>query len=747
MCAWHTYLIDFTAAIQVLYPGQLSFEKSRTESYGTLPVESSQHISVRIMTQKHTSETLPDQIQKIEPATSRHHQTENIPMEIHDPYRSIIQDMPILICSFLPDGKITFVNKTYCEHFNKPCEELVGSSFLSVVPETKQKIMMDKLSALTPDSPIQSHELPLTDSKGDIRWQRWANCAVFDDHGKLIAYQSFGEDITEYKRKQKIILKKNRALKLYSECNKIIVHGKNESDILNKICQVIVEQGNYRFAWIGFAGRDREKTIQPVAWYGMEKGYLDNLNITWADTRFGQSPSGRSIRENKPVISRQISSDPNFLPWKEKAQKRGYLSNIALPLNFENTVFGALSIYASKVDAFSDEETTLLGELTNDLAHGIMAIRSQKTVRRAERTIRNERDKLQNVVNGIGEGLYIVNRDFVIEFQNHIVRDLFGGSIGRLCYESIFKRDTPCSFCLMPASISENCSKQVETDFLNQKHYDIIFSPFQEADKKIKSVVVMRDITEKKHLQAEAIRVGHLASLGELAAGVAHEINNPITGIISIAEILTDKFHDLGGDRTIPERIITEGERIGNIVKNLLSFARDKKEAYSPSHVRDILKLTLELVEKQITKDGVKLSVNIPPDMPQINARSQEIQQVFLNIISNARYALQKKYPKPHENKMIKINGEKITLEGKAYARVIFYDMGLGISKDFINRVANPFFSTKPQGQGTGLGLSISHGIIKNHGGNLWFESQKGDYTKVMVDLPIYKTPSIQVEI
>ncbi len=699
------------------------------------------------MSKKIRFETLPHQTKKVSMASSESKKDTKIPSELQDPYRSIVQDMPILICSFLPDGKITFANKTYCEHFNKTYEELIGSSFLSVVPEAKQKIMMEKLSALTPDSPIQSHELPLISPKGDIRWQRWANCAVFDDQGKLIAYQSFGEDITEYKRKQKTILKKNRALKLYSECNKIIVHGKNESDILNKICRVIVEQGNYRFAWIAFAADDKEKTIHAVARYGMEEGYLDNLNITWADTRFGQSPAGKSIRENKPVISKRIRSDPNFRPWKKKAQKRGYLSNIALPLNFENKVFGALSIYASMEDAFSVEETKLLEELTNDLAHGIMAIRSQKNVRLAEKMIRDERDKLQNVVNGIGEGMYIVNKDFVLEFQNNIIRDQFGGSIGKICYESIFQRDKPCSFCHMQESISKNCIKQLETDFLNHKHYDIIFSPFQESDKEIKSVVVLRDITDKKHLQAEAIRVGHLASLGELAAGVAHEINNPITGIISIAEILTDKFHELGGDKTIPKRIITEGERIGKIVKNLLSFARDKKEGYSPAHVRDILKAALELVEKQIAKDGIALSVNIPSDIPRIDARSQEIQQVFLNIISNAQYALQKKYPKPHENKTLTINGEKVKIEKKDYVRLTFYDRGLGISKDFIDRVANPFFSTKPQGEGTGLGLSISHGIIKNHGGNLWFESQKGDYTKVIADLPVSGGQPSQVKI
>ncbi len=668
-------------------------------------------------------------------------------IEGKDRYRTIIEDMPVLICSFLPDGKITFANKTYCENFNKTHEELIGASFLSVIPESKQKIMMDKLTVLTPESPVQSHENPVINPNGEVRWQRWVNCAVFDDHGKLIAYQSLGEDITEYKRKQKTILKKNRALKLYSECNRIIVHGKNESDILNKICQVIVEQGNYRFAWVGFANHDKDKSVFPKARYGFEKGYLDNPNITWADTEFGQSPTGTAIRETRPVVSKKISSDPNFRPWKEKAKKRGYLSNLALPLNFEHQVFGALSIYSEKENAFSAEEVKLLEELANDLAHGIMAIRSQRSVSQAEKMIRSERDKLQKVVNSIGEGMYIVNKDFIIEFQNNIFKEQFGELIGQICYKSMFQRNDPCSFCRMKDSINENCIKQLETDFLNQKHYDIIFSPFQESDKEIKSIVVMRDITEKKNLQAETIRVGHLASLGELAAGVAHEINNPITGIISIAEVLTDKFHELGGDKKIPERIISEAERIGNIVKNLLSFARDKKEEYSLVNVKDILDLTLELVEKQLSKEAIQLSISISLDIPKINARSQEIQQVFLNIISNAKYALQKKYPNPHKDKILEINGKEIRIKEKPFVRLTFYDRGLGISKDFIDRVANPFFSTKPQGEGTGLGLSISHGIIKNHGGNLWFESQKGEYTKVNVDLPVNISKSSQVKI
>ncbi|WP_289022378.1 PAS domain-containing protein [Desulfobacter postgatei] len=541
----------------------------------------------------------------------------------------------------------------------------------------------------------------------------------------------------QHHKAQKKIAQINRALKLYSECNKIIVHAENESDVLNSICRIIVEKGNYRFAWIGFVGQGKEKLILPAAQHGCGEGYLDNLNVRWDDTKWGRSPIGRAIRENAPAVSQQISSDPNFAPWRKRAEKRNFLSNISLPLTFKHQVLGALSIYASEKETFSAEEAELLKELANDLTHGIMAIRAFEKQRKIKKNLQSDRNKLQSVLNGVGDSVHVINKDYTIEFQNNVSKDVFGELQGKKCYKSFFQMDEPCEFCLLQESLSENRIQQLETNIADQKRYDIVFSPFQESDEKMKSVIVMRDITEKKRLQAEAMRTGHLASLGELAAGVAHEINNPVTGIISIAEILTDKFHELGGDKKIPERIVHEGERIGNIVKNLLSFARDKKEEHSPVQINDILNLALELVGKQILKDGIHLSVNIPSDMPEIKARSQEIQQVFLNIISNARYALNKKYTKPHENKLLEINGEIIESGQEKYVRLIFYDRGMGIPKKLVDKVAAPFFSTKPQGEGTGLGLSISHGIIKNHGGNLWFESREGEYTKAMVDLPV----------
>lgn len=142
-------------------------------------------------------------------------------------------------------------------------------------------------------------------------------------------------------------------------------------------------------------------------------------------------------------------------------------------------------------------------------------------------------------------------------------------------------------------------------------------------------------------------------------------------------------------------------------------------------------------MERQILKDGIQLKVDIPPHLGRIKAIRQQIQQVFLNILSNARYALNRKYPGAHENKVLKISCEMIEMEGRRYVRTTFYDRGLGIPANVLNKICNPFFSTKPPGEGTGLGLSISHGIIRDHEGRLWFESREGEYTKVIVDLPV----------
>lgn len=246
------------------------------------------------------------------------------------------------------------------------------------------------------------------------------------------------------------------------------------------------------------------------------------------------------------------------------------------------------------------------------------------------------------------------------------------------------------------------------------------------------------DITEKKALQEESMRQARLASIGELSAGVAHEINNPLNCIIGYAQILTDRAAKESEESNLAERIMKDSMRIERIVKSLLSFARERKEKKCLADIQTILSETLCLTQAHLKKDRISVNTDIPDNLLNIKANAQQIQQVFLNLISNARYALNLKYPESDPDKIIEIRAESLNKDGMGIVRITFSDRGTGIAADISDRVCEPFFTTKPPNKGTGLGLSISHGIILDHQGKLWFESVQGEYTKAFVELPEY---------
>ncbi|MCK5504781.1 MAG: PAS domain-containing sensor histidine kinase, partial [Thermodesulfovibrionia bacterium] len=242
-----------------------------------------------------------------------------------------------------------------------------------------------------------------------------------------------------------------------------------------------------------------------------------------------------------------------------------------------------------------------------------------------------------------------------------------------------------------------------------------------------------------KLAKAESLRASHLAALGELAAGVAHEINNPTNGIVNYAQILANQSKEGSQEHDLAGRIIKEGIRIAGIVSNLLSFARNGKEEKGPVGIQKIVYASLALTETQLKKDGIRLMINVPSDLPNFIAHPQQIEQVFLNIISNARYALNQKYPGAHDNKVFEITAKKITADDSPHIQIIFYDRGIGIPPGILNKIMNPFFTTKPYNISTGLGLSISHGIITDHGGNIMADSIEGEFTKIIIELPVGK--------
>ncbi|MCK5505650.1 MAG: response regulator [Thermodesulfovibrionia bacterium] len=279
--------------------------------------------------------------------------------------------------------------------------------------------------------------------------------------------------------------------------------------------------------------------------------------------------------------------------------------------------------------------------------------------------------------------------------------------------------------------------RKSENELRNRKEYLEEVMKDRTAELTSASELLREEIDDRRLAKAEAARASHLAALGELAAGVAHEINNPVNGIINYAQLLINKSKPDSEEQDVACRIIKESERIANIVMKLLSFARDSKEERHSVNIDEIISTSLALTGTQLSKDGINLKVNIQKKLPRIIAQPQQIVQVFLNVISNSRYAFCQEHKGTNEDKIIRITAKEIAVDDSRYIQIIFHDNGSGIPAGIMDKIINPFFTTKPDGVGTGLGLSISHGIINNHGGKITVESLEGEFTEVVVELPV----------
>ena len=187
---------------------------------------------------------------------------------------------------------------------------------------------------------------------------------------------------------------------------------------------------------------------------------------------------------------------------------------------------------------------------------------------------------------------------------------------------------------------------------------------------------------------------------------------------MNYAQLILDRVGTDNPASGYAREILQETRRIAGIVRNLLTFARHEKQSHSPAQLADVVAGVLSLILTVMRHDQIDLEVSIPEDLPNIKCRSQQIQQVVMNLMTNARHALNERYPGYSPEKKLRIAVTPIIKQGRRFIRTTVEDTGPGIPEEIRDRIFDPFFTTKPKETGTGLGLSISYGIVKEHGGN-----------------------------
>jgi len=240
---------------------------------------------------------------------------------------------------------------------------------------------------------------------------------------------------------------------------------------------------------------------------------------------------------------------------------------------------------------------------------------------------------------------------------------------------------------------------------------------------------VSRDITQQKKMTGRLVSADRLASLGEMAAGLAHEVNNPLTAVMGFAYLLLQSPDTPPAVKSDVEAIYREGKRAADVIRNFLIFARGQKPEKQTIYINDLIDGVLRLRKSQIEKENISVKLDLAEDLPAVQGDVSQLQQVFLNIILNGEYFMY------HVNKGGTLGIATVAEDN--IVKVSITDNGPGIPADKLTRIFDPFYTTKDVGEGTGLGLSICHGIVREHGGIIYAESELGKGTRFTIEIPV----------
>jgi len=358
--------------------------------------------------------------------------------------------------------------------------------------------------------------------------------------------------------------------------------------------------------------------------------------------------------------------------------------------------------------------------------------------KQAEEALRESEEKLRLMFESVTEGITVTNLNGSIEQANEAAVRLHGYDskedfIGRSALELITEKDYNRAMASLRKTLEDGHSGTIEYTCLKKDGREfpaeLSMAVLRDASGNPAGfVATIRDITELRRMEEQLIITDRLASVGELAAGIAHELNNPLTSVIGFSQLLLGK--DMPDDVKEDAKVIyNEALRTAEVVKNLLTFAGKHTPVKQLVNINNIIDKVLELRAYEQKVNNIQVITRFAPDLPEIMADYFQLQQVFLNIIINAEQFM----IETHKRGTLTITTENTG----NIIRASFTDDGPGIPKENLGHVFDPFFTTKEVGRGTGLGLSICHGIITEHGGRIQGESEPGKGVTFVVELPI----------
>lgn len=902
--------------------------------------------------------------------------------------RTVLHAIPDLMLQISPEGRLLRVKPGHDAAQYIAPTALVGKTVVEVFPPEQAQQIMERLQKTRRTCLAQIYE-----------YQQPVNGYLHHYEVRLVAGEeddvlAIVRDITQLRQTEAELRRANRALKALNESNQALLRATAEADLLQQICRIIVEIGQYHLAWVAFVEPDSTRQMRLVAQVGDEAGQLQTANPTWSVIEQDRGPIGAALQTGQPYVAHNLSAGPVTDPWYAQAIHYGLVSGISLPLIADAQPLGVLNIYAAEADAFDAEEVKLLNKLATNLAYGLTTLRTRVAQQQAEESLRlremglnslldlsqkapelSEREIIQlaleetvkltlsemgylhfvnpdqqtiqlftwsqqtlNLCTAAHESHYpldqagvwadcarlkqpvihndyqnlpnkkgyppghvplirhlsvpIVEADKVViilgvgnkafdyddsdvkqilltadhlwkiirrkraedelqKYQNHLEElvtarttklvqanerlrqeiierqqaeaalreseerfrlvadftydwEFWVGADGELIYVSPscermtgygpieFQKDASLMQAIVHPDDRVFAARHFQEELTSlqvisadwrivrrdgeERWIAHICQPVYSTDGRyLGRRASNRDITERRsmevklqeyttHLEqlvsqkvhelelerAKTIQAAKMVALGEMATGVAHELNQPLTAMLFEAEYLktmsqqakdaassfvmdVDELYQSG------ESLVQDIARCRRIIDHLRAFGRIYTENVSTVSLNQSIEQCFILVGEQLKNHGVTVDLRLDPHLPPILADTHKLEQVFLNLISNAEYALNQMAARVESADYQKTLEIVTYVEGNEVVAVV-RDNGCGIPAADQAHLFEPFFTTKPIGQGTGLGLPISYSLVTEFKGEISFQSAENEGTTFTLRFPTVKT-------
>lgn len=652
-------------------------------------------------------------------------------------YRAILEDQTELICRYLPDGRLSYVNEAYSRYFNKDRQELINTNFIPHIPEEDIEQVIRHVNSLGPDHPVTSFEHKVIMDTNEVRWQHWTHRAIYDADGNLTEYQAVGRDITRRRIAQEALYEGQRRYRSLFEDSPISLWEEDFSKVK------------------GFFDAKRAEGVSDFHTY-----FLDNPNaalhcaqlvevvdINKATLGLFNAPDKNTLRENMLQILTPDSHDVFRAQLIALANGSRSFSAETERRTLDGRLKG-VSLHLSVAPGYEDS----LGKV-------ILSFIDISERRQAEQELRENRSFLHQIINTVPSPIFVKDREGRFVLVNEAMCELYGATVEEMLGKrgedfnphqnelAIFRaEDLEVLDSRQPIFIPQRVITNAQGE---PRWHSTTKLPLPGKDQVLGVAV---DITERKNAEEERANLERhirqsqkMQALGTLAGGIAHDFNNMIFAILGFVRLALKRAPKETKLAEYLLQVQSAGLRASDLVRQILTFSRQTEQDKSPVYLSSLIKEVAKLLQATLPS-SIEFVLDLPTQLAEegrdtVLGDPTQIHQVLMNLCTNSAHAMRE------ANGELRVSLHDISIMPEnagnfpgqalgAYLALQVKDTGHGIDPTIIDQIYDPFFTTKAPGEGTGMGLSVVHGIIKSHNGFIQVKSEQNKGTDFTIYLP-----------